>query len=297
MLILEKDDGPSWFSPKDGSFPSSALPPKKSNPHPPDFLANVYSKRPNLFSFKDPNFKELFESKSMDKAVLDSLVFKDSTPIGLKSSPNANIDYMLRDIMYDFLILDKLFTFSYSLVPLAKSELYDNMSAESPTLDLIFEIMSLAARTSLKASQTLTAAFVANRTAIRDAVLEKFEGHDTSKENLRGSPFDSKNLFGPIPDSLKEKLNAQHGERFMLRLPRPKPSPSNKRSLSLTAPPPKKTKPQFNQNIRFPSPQWSSSKPTPQWSTSNSIPPKPSENFRTGKGRGKTLPLTQYYKK
>ena len=132
MLILEKDDGPSWFSPKDGSFPSSALPPKKSNPHPPDFLANVYSKRPNLFSFKDPNFKELFESKSMDKAVLDSLVFKDSTPIGLKSSPNANIDYMLRDIMYDFLILDKLFTFSYSLVPLAKSELYDNMSAESP---------------------------------------------------------------------------------------------------------------------------------------------------------------------
>ena len=210
MLILEKDDGPSWFSPKDGSFPSSALPPKKSNPHPPDFLANVYSKRPNLFSFKDPNFKELFESKSMDKAVLDSLVFKDSTPIGLKASP-ANIDYMLRDIM-------------------AKFELYDNMSAESPTLDLIFEIMSLAARTSLKASQTLTAAFVANRTAIRDAVLEKFEGHDTSKENLRGSPFDSKNLFGPIPDSLKEKLNAQHGERFMLHLPRSKSSPNKTQS-------------------------------------------------------------------
>ena len=276
MLILEKDDGPSWFSPKDGSFPSSALPPKKSNPHPPDFLANVYSKRPNLFSFKDPNFKELFESKSMDKAVLDSLVFKDSTPIGLKASP-ANIDYMLRDIM-------------------AKFELYDNMSAESPTLDLIFEIMSLAARTSLKASQTLTAAFVANRTAIRDAVLEKFEGHDTSKENLRGSPFDSKNLFGPNPDSLKEKLNAQHGERFMLHLPRSKSSPSNKLSFNFTAPAPKKSKPQSNQNYRFSSPQLSS-KPTPQWSNPKSIPPKPSENFRTGKGRGKSLPLTQYYRK
>ena len=118
---------------------------------------------------------------------MDSLVFKDSTPIGLRASPNSNIDYMLRDIMYDFLIIDKLFTFTFSLVTLAK--LFDNMSADaptadSPTLDLIFETMSLAARTSLKASQTLTAAFVANRTAIRDAVLEEFEGHDTSKENL-----------------------------------------------------------------------------------------------------------------
>ena len=74
MLILEKDDGPSWFSPKDGSFPSLALPPKKSNPHPPDFLANVYTKRPNHFSFKDPNFKELFESIALDKAVLDSSI-------------------------------------------------------------------------------------------------------------------------------------------------------------------------------------------------------------------------------
>ena len=60
MLILEKDDGPSWFSPKDGSFPSSALPPKKSNPHPPDFLAHVYSKRPNLFSFKEPKYSVPF---------------------------------------------------------------------------------------------------------------------------------------------------------------------------------------------------------------------------------------------
>ena len=55
-LILDKDDDPSWFSPKDGSFPSKILPPRKSKPHPPDFKANVFSSRPKLFSFRDPNF-------------------------------------------------------------------------------------------------------------------------------------------------------------------------------------------------------------------------------------------------
>ena len=71
---------------------------------------------------------------------------------------------------------------------------------DSPTLDLIFEITNLAAHTFLRASQFHTAAFVANRIFIRD-VLDKFEGHNTSIEMLRGSSFDMKNLFSPILDS------------------------------------------------------------------------------------------------
>merc|ERR1712215_123329 len=82
ILILRRTMVPPGSHPRTDHFLHQLYHLKKSNPHPPDFLANVYSKRPNLFSFKDPNFKELFESKSMDKAVLDSLVFKDSTPIG-----------------------------------------------------------------------------------------------------------------------------------------------------------------------------------------------------------------------
>ena len=38
-------------------------------------------------------------------------------------------------------------------------------------------IMGLAAQTSLRASQSVSAAFVANRVAVRESVLDKFEGH------------------------------------------------------------------------------------------------------------------------
>ena len=46
-------------------------------------------------------------------------------------------------------------------------------------------------------------------------MLDKFTSHENSREVLRGSSFASKDLFGPIPDSLKDKLSAPNGERFM----------------------------------------------------------------------------------
>ena len=302
-LILDKEDDPSWFSPKDGSFPSKILPPRKSKPHPPDFKPNVFSTRPKLFSIRDSNFKEFLESNQLDKAELDSLVFVDSNTISIKHLPHCNVDSLLKDILYDFLIMDKLFNFVFDLVNLAKMEISDpnTSTPDFPTLDLIFEIMSLAARTSLRASQLLTAAFVANRTAIRDVVLDKFEGHETSKENLRGSPFDSKDLFGPIPDSLKDKLTAQYGQRFMLSLTKPSKSslPSNKRRLNLPAPPPKK-KALPLQSLQSSTPQWSSNKSSPQWSTTKPITPRSYENFqnfRKTKGKAKQYSTPQSYRR
>ena len=54
-----------------------------------------------IWSFKDPKLKDLFEVKQLDKAILDSLVFSDSNPIQIRSSPLTNIDTLLRNIMYD----------------------------------------------------------------------------------------------------------------------------------------------------------------------------------------------------
>ena len=75
--------------------------------------------------------------------------------------------------------------------------------------------MGLAAQTSLKASQCITAAFVANPVALREIVLDKFDANENSRAVLRGSSFASKKLFGPLLDSLMNKLSAHSGERFM----------------------------------------------------------------------------------
>ena len=91
--------------------------------------------------------------------------------------------------------------------------------------------MGLAAQTSLKASQCISAAFVANRVALREIELDKFDAHENSREVLRGSSFASKELFGPLPDSLKNKLSAQNGERFMFT-PKLTSQPQTKRQSS-----------------------------------------------------------------
>ena len=295
LLILDNNDDPSWFFPQDGHFSNNVLPPRKSNLFPPDFLANVATQRPPCFSFKDQKLKDLFEAKQLDKAILDSLAFSDSNPIGIKSSPLSNIDTLLRSIMYDFMIIDKLFTFMVEIHNLAKIEISSG-NPDSPAFTLLFDIMGLAARTSLKASQFLTATFVANRVALRETVLDKFNAHESSRETLRGGSFASKNLFGPLPEQFKEKLNAPHGERFMFTL---KTSSSNsgstKRRGSGISTAPKKRKVQTSQNSQFPqyfqSPQSFQPYPT-QGAFSKAPTPSYTQNFQNlkNKARGRGYP-------
>ena len=121
-LMLDYGEDPSWFYPSDGFFKTTDLPPKKTNILPPNFSANVATQTPKYFSFTDPKIKELLEAKPLEKAILDSLAFSDSTPINLKSSPHTNLDTLLRSGMYDFLILDKLFHFMFELLEMVKTE-------------------------------------------------------------------------------------------------------------------------------------------------------------------------------
>ena len=150
LLVLDGGEDPSWFDPKGGYFKASELPPKKSAVLPPDSTPNVATQKPPYFAFKNPQIKELLEAKPLEKAVLDSLAFTDSTPVGIKSSPHVNLDTLLRSGMYDFLIVDKLFQIMFDLLRMAQTE---GVSGDNKgTLDLLKEVMSLAAQTSLKAS-------------------------------------------------------------------------------------------------------------------------------------------------
>ena len=102
-----------------------------------------------------------------------TLAFTDSTPVGIKSSPHVNLDTLLRSGMYDFLIVDKLFQIMFDLLRMAQTE---GVSGDNKgTLELLKEVMSLAAQTSLKASNCISAAFVVNRVALRETVGQVYD--------------------------------------------------------------------------------------------------------------------------
>ena len=48
----------------------------------------------------------------------------------------------------------------------------------------------------LRAFHLVPAAFVANRVALRESILDKFKGHQKTIETLHGSPFTPEDFFG-----------------------------------------------------------------------------------------------------
>ena len=175
--------------------------------------------------------------------------------------------------MFDFLIIDKLFQFLFDLLRMAQSENSNN----GETFGLLKSVMGLAAQTSLKASQCINAAFVANRVALREMVLDKFDAHEYSRETLRGSSFASKDLFGPLPDSLKDKLSAQNGERFMFTPKPTQPSQASKRQASGSSSAPKRKK-----VVATPAVHYAPQRPQPM-----SAPSTSGTNFRRQQGRSR----------
>ena len=97
--------------------------------------------------------------------------------MGIKSSPHVNIDTILRSGMYDFLIIDKLFQLMFDLIRITQNE---SVSGDSGSLEILKEVMSLAAQTSLKASHCVSAAFVANRVALKATFMSLVSAKEIS---------------------------------------------------------------------------------------------------------------------
>ena len=86
--------------------------------------------------------------------------------MGIKSSPHVNIDTLLRSGMYDFLIIDKLFQLMFDLIRMSQNE---SVSGDSGS-----------AQTSLKASHCVSAAFVANRVALKATFMSLVSAKEIS---------------------------------------------------------------------------------------------------------------------
>ena len=80
----------------------------------------------------------------------------------------------------------------------------------------VFDLVVLIAEGTQRSGQSQMAAFVSNKLALRDFVLNKFVYQPTSRHILRGSDFLSPSLFGPLPESFRASL--QRNSETNLRL-------------------------------------------------------------------------------
>lgn len=66
----------------------------------------------------------------------------------------------------------------------------------------------LAIQSNYRAKSYAIASCTKAKLNLRDSVLKKIKGDNSTKEALRGSNFFSNSLFGPLPKSLMEKLDS-----------------------------------------------------------------------------------------
>ena len=152
---------------------------------------------------EDPDLKRFLSAKPFKKIDLDHTLF-DKSSVDVGSSPHAPIDAILRKALQDSLVNDELFQIiseiAGSFLPRLQS------TSHAPSLELLFSTLGVCAENNQRSGQSILAALVCNKVALRDVVLRRFSVPDTSRAILRGSDFKSDKLFGPLPESFRETL-------------------------------------------------------------------------------------------
>ena len=172
------------------------------------------------FHIEDPALKRLFEAPMFACVDLDHSAF-DVSSFDVANSAHANLDSLIRISMLNNFTVDEYLKIMIELVPKISKAHVESSEDHLHTLDLLLQVIVMAAECNQRSGQTQIATYVANKLALRDFVLARFSvstGSATSRNILRGSSFLSDKLFGELPESFKNSLRLDNGKELRLLL-------------------------------------------------------------------------------
>ena len=170
---------------------------------PQDYTQKAPPRNPYLH-IVDENLRKTLRAPTFKSVPLDHTAFPVAS-VDLSHSSLPQMDSILRRAMLDNFSLDEYLQLIIELLPTIEKE-DTPPEVKLDNLDLVFRLVVLIAEGNQRSGQSLMAAFVANKLAMRDVVLNKFNAPLTSRQILRGSNFLSPNLFGPLPESFRNSL-------------------------------------------------------------------------------------------
>ena len=213
LLKIDPDLEGSWFDPKDKENPSdrttywkSSTPfPSKSRITPKEYPLKAPPRNPYIH-VENENLRLLLEAPVFKSISLDHSAFNVSS-IDVTNNPHTTLDALIRNSMMDNFTVDEYLKLLFEIIP--KLSLTSASQADkSQLLALAMEVFIMVAECNQRSGQAQLAAYVSNKLALRDVVLDKFSSQNTSRDILRGSSFLSHNLFGPLPESFSESLKS-----------------------------------------------------------------------------------------
>ena len=171
-----------------------------------------------------PNKKMIFDGKvSLDQMVFD----QSSCAIDNKFSYSV-VDSICRDSLRETLLAEQftdILKDKFTKILEDWEEVSKDVDSLRSTLEEARDMLTLISPSLGRSRQLQTGLFVSNKQACRQYVLDQFEGHTDTKSAMMGSSFVSPSLFGPIPESLKRRLETssfQANESYRLKFSKSK---------------------------------------------------------------------------
>ena len=158
-----------------GSWPASTRFPRGVIPFKTGFSLKPPGRPFDIF-IEDENLRLLLEAPKISEANLDATVFYTSHAIKLSRTSFPNTDYFQRASLFDGFYSEELINSALAFMPVLKEQLqaaFGNFNAvfNSESIDFLEKLIALISLSNQRGIHNLIAAFVSNKTGMRNHVL------------------------------------------------------------------------------------------------------------------------------
>ena len=156
-----------------------------------------------------------------NKATVDSRVFKVSD-VKVTNNHFNQIDSMSRKLLIENLVSDTIIDNSLSFMS-DTLENWDSIPSDQlkDKFNVLFQSHKILSASSLRLRNLGCSIFTTNKLAVRDEILDSFEGNQDTKVQFRGSVFGHNSVFGPLSESFYTRLHSNPAQAYHITL-RPK---------------------------------------------------------------------------
>ena len=163
------------------------------------------------YNISEDNFKNFINGNALVKnfkAMVDNRIFNTSEA-KVPGKTFNQIDSISRKGLSENLINDSIIESNVEFLSGILSTWDDSSKGElKEKFSIIHHSLKLASASNLRQRNILCSIFTLNKLALRQDILDKFDGDSNTKDMLLGTCLGVPTVFGPLPESFFQRINA-----------------------------------------------------------------------------------------
>ena len=152
------------------------------------------------------------EAPKISEANLDATVFHSSQAIKSSGTSFPTTDFFQRANLFDGLYTEELINSALAFFPVLKENLSSKFSDfNTSSLDFLEKLIALTSLSNQRGVHNQIAAFVSNKTGMRNHVRSKLLVPSKNAQMLKNSNFTCEGVFGDLPEAFLSKFTTLAG--------------------------------------------------------------------------------------